>query len=214
LKISRNKGIATLVVAMVVASAFFVGGYAATGNWNPWGNRHYYEKLNVNFQYCVTGSQVYCSDTHNVVFNAGMLWLQQSMSGETPTVGCAPGTTCGMKYIGLSAGTTAPAAGDAVTGATNGDCGKPTDSEITANGEARALGTVTDISGGTGATSTVVKTFTDTTTSQAVAKACLLNQSTQGNANNVQLAAATFTSVTLQIGDTIQITWTLTWTWS
>jgi hypothetical protein len=113
----------------------------------------------------------------------------------------------------MSAGTTAPAATDATTGATNGDCGKPTDTELTTNGFARAAGVVTDISGSSPQSSKVVLTFTATAT-QAVAKSCLVNQSTAANANNVQLAAQTFTSITLNSADTIQITWTITWTWS
>src|SRR3972149_587096 len=68
------------------------------------------------------------------------------------------------------------------TGATNGDCGKPTDSELTTDGMARATGTVTD--GLTGSnnspqTTTVVHILTDPTASQAVAKSCLVNTSTQ-----------------------------------
>src|SRR6266571_2726181 len=210
---TKKKGAIALLSTGLVVTSFILGGYVATGNWNPWGNRHYYQILNANFQECHTLSGVQaCTADHNVLYNAGALWVQQVTSGETPT-GCAPSTTCGFKYIAMSAGTTAPVATDSVTGATNGDCGKPTDSELTTNGFARALGTVTDISGGTGATSTVVKTFTATAT-QAVAKSCLVNQLTAANANNVQLAAATFTSITLQSGDTIQITWTITWSWS
>ena len=81
------------------------------------------------------------------------------------------------------------------TGATNGDCGKPTDSELTANGMARATGTKTDgltCSNNSPQTTTVVHILTDATASQAVAKSCLVNTSTQGGANIVQLAAATF----------------------
>ncbi len=101
------------------------------------------------------------------------------------------------------------------TDATNGDCGKTSGSELTANGMARATGTVTD--GLTGSnnspqTTTVVHILTDATTSQAVAKSCLVNTSTQGSANNVQ-PAAIFTAITLLVGDTIQITWSIPWTW-
>ncbi len=59
---------------------------------------------------------------------------------------------------------------------------------------------------------TVVLILTDATASQAVAKSCLVNTSTHSSANNVQLTAATFTAITLQIGDTIQITWSIPWT--
>ncbi len=212
---TRKNGILGLLFVAAVVASFIAGGYVSTNNWNPWGNKHYYQVLNANFQECHTLSGISsCTQQHNVLFDAGALWVQQVTSGETP-VGCAPSTTCGFKYIAMSAGTTAPAAGDAVTGSTNGDCGKPSaDTELTANGFGRAIGTVTDIVGSSPKSSTVVKLFTDTTAAQAVAKSCLVNQSTAANTNNVQLAAATFTSITLQVGDTIQITWTLTWTWS
>src|SRR5215475_9701382 len=195
---TRKNGILGLLFVAAVVASFIAGGYISTGNLNPWGNKHYYQVLNANFQECHTLSSVTsCSQEHNVLFDAGALWVQQVTSGEAPT-GCAPTTSCGFKYIAMSAGTTAPVATDAVTGTTNGDCGKPSsDTELTTNGFARAIGTVTDISGSSPKSSTVVKTFTATAT-QAVAKSCLVNQSTQGNTNNVQLAAATFTSITLQ----------------
>src|SRR6267143_17589 len=210
---TKKRGTIALLATCLVVTSFILGGYVATGNWNPWGNRHYYQILNANFQECHTLSGVQaCTAGHNVLYNAGALWVQQVTSGETPT-GCAPSTTCGFKYIAMSAGTTAPAATDSVTGATNGDCGKPTDTELTTNGFARQLGVATDITGSSPKSSTVVYTFTATAT-QAVAKSCLVNQSTAANANNVQLATATFTSITLQTSDTIQITWTISWTWT
>ncbi len=211
---TKKRGAIALLATGLVVTSFIFGGYVATGNWNPWGNKHYYQVLNANFSEChVVGGVETCSSAHNVLFNAGALWVQQVTSGEAPT-GCAPSTTCGFKYIAMSAGSTAPVATDAVTGLTNGDCGKPSaDTELTTNGFARALGTVTDITGSSPQSSTVVRTFTATAT-QAVAKSCLVNQSTAANANNVQLAAATFTSITLNNLDTIQITWTITWTWS
>jgi hypothetical protein len=210
---TKKRGVIALLATGLVVTSFILGGYVATGNWNPWGNRHYYQVLNANFQECHTLSGVTaCTTGHNVLFNSGALWVQQVTSGEAPT-GCAPSTTCGFKYIAMSAGSTAPAATDATTGATNGDCGKPTDTELTTNGFARTAGVVTDISGSSPQSSKVVVTFTATAT-QAVAKSCLVNQSTAANANNVQLAAQTFTSITLQNLDTIQITWTISWTWS
>ncbi len=215
---TKKNGILGLLFVAAVVASFIAGGYVATNNWNPWSNKHYYQVLNANFQECHTLSSVStCTQEHNVLFDAGALWVQQVVSGEAP-FGCAPSTSCGFKYIAMSAGTTAPVATDAVTGATNGDCGKPSsDTELTANGFGRAVGIVTDIVGSSSKSSTVVKTFTDVTASQAIAKSCLVNQvgsPATGNANNVQLAAATFTSITLQTGDTIQITWTLTWTWT
>src|SRR5437660_3799621 len=166
---TKKRGTIALLATCLVVTSFILGGYIATGNLNPFGNRHYYQILNANFQECHTLSGVQaCTSEHNVLYNAGALWVQQVTSGETP-FGCAPSTTCGFKYIAMSAGTTAPAATDSVTGATHGDCGKPTDTELTTNGFARALGTVTDISGSSPKSSTVVLTFTATAT-QAVAK--------------------------------------------
>src|SRR5947199_2612050 len=197
---TKKRGAIALLATSLVVTSFILGGYVSTGNLNPWGNRHYYQVLNANFQECHTLSGVQtCTTEHNVLYDAGALWVQRVTSGETP-FGCAPSTTCGFKYIAMSAGTTAPVATDSVTGATNGDCGKPTDTELTTNGFARALGTVTDISGSSPTSSTVVKIFTSTAT-QAVAKSSLVNQLTPGSAANVQLAAATFTAITLQLGD-------------
>jgi hypothetical protein len=210
---TKKRGAIALLATGLVVTSFILGGYLATGNWNPFGNRHYYQVLNANFQECHTLSGVQtCTTEHNVLFNSGALWVQQVESGEAPT-GCAPSTSCGFKYIAMSAGTTAPVATDATTGVTNGDCGRPTDTELTASGFARALGTVTDLTGSSPQPSKVVVTFTASAT-QAVAKSCLVNQLTAANANNVQLAAATFPSITLQNLDTIQITWTINWTWS
>jgi hypothetical protein len=212
---TKKRGAIALLATGLVVTSFILGGYIATGNLNPWGNRHYYQVLNANFQECHTLSGVQtCTSDHNVLYNAGALWVQQVTSGETPTGAvCAPSATCGFKYIAMSAGTTAPVATDSVSGVTNGDCGKPTDTELTTNGFARAAGVVTDISGSSPKSSTVVLTFTATAT-QAVAKSCLVNQSTAANAANLQLATVTFTSITLQNLDTIQITWTISWTWS
>src|SRR3989475_5360595 len=169
---TKKRGVIALLATGLVVTSFILGGYVATGNWNPWGNRHYYQVLNANFQECHTLSGVQaCTTEHNVLYDAGALWVQRVTSGETP-FGCAPSTTCGFKYIAMSAGTTAPVATDAVTGATNGDCGKPSaDTELASNGFTRALGVVTDIVGSSPKSSTVVKTFT-ATGAQAVAKSC------------------------------------------
>ena len=213
---SRKNALIALLLIATTLTGIFVGGYVATGNWNPWGNKHYYQVLNANFQECHTLSGTTdCTTAHNVLFNSGARWVQQTITSANQGF-CAISATCSMNFIAMSAGTTAPAAGDATTGVTNGDCGKPSaDTELTTNGFARAAATVTDIASGgaSGSTSTLVKTFTATAT-QAVAKSCIVNQSTAANANNVQLAASTFTSITLQNLDTIQITWTITWTWS
>src|SRR3989442_5613269 len=196
---TKKRGAIALLATGLVVTSFILGGYIATGNLNPWGNGQYYQVLTANFQEChaLRGVQT-CTAEHNVLYDAGALWVQQVKSGETPTGAvCAPSTTCGFKYIAMSAGTTAPAATDTVTGATNGDCGKPTDTELTTNGFARQLGVVTDISGLSPKSSTVVYTFTATAT-QAVAKSCLVNGSKAATSTNIQFATATFTLIRLQ----------------
>src|SRR5437867_1249838 len=109
---TKKRGAIALLATSLVVTSFILGGYISTGNLNPWGNRHYYQILNANFQECHTLSGVQaCTSEHNVLYNAGALWVQQVTSGETPTGGvCAPSATCGFKYIAMSAGTTAPAA--------------------------------------------------------------------------------------------------------
>src|SRR2546426_9474940 len=107
---TKKRGIIALGATVLVVSAFILGGYVATGNWNPWGNRHYYQVLNANFQECHTLSGVTaCTREHNVLFNARALYVQQITSGENPTVGCAPSTNCGFNDIAMSARPPAPA---------------------------------------------------------------------------------------------------------
>src|SRR3972149_4627221 len=93
------------------------------------------------------------------------------------------------------------------TGATNGDCGKPTDSELTANGMARATGTKTDgltCSNNSPQTTTVVHILTDATASKQslrVVWSTLLRVAQTSCSLLLQLS-----SITLQVGDTIRIT--------
>lgn len=213
----NRKVISALVIVAIVISTFFVGGYAATGSWNPWGHKHYYYNLDVNFGYCVTpaGGSPTCQAVHNVMFNSGVQWIMQVVQDKNVvTNGCTVSATCAMQFISLSNSAVTFAAGDATFGATNGDCAKQEGgAELAANGLTRAAGVVTDLSGASGGTSTVVKTFTASAT-QAVQDACLVTTSGAASANNIELAGASFTQVTLNNLDTIQITWTLTWTWS
>ncbi len=222
-KTKKNGILGLLFVAAVVAS-FIAGGYLATNNLNPWGNKHYYQVLNANFQECHTLNGVTgCSTEHNVLFNTGALYVEQLVTRANEGF-CTPSATCSFNFIAMSATATAPTAGEGSTGTTtgtsSGDCGVAggtggqNGAELTANGfAAGAATTVTDISGNSPQPSTVVKTFT-ATGAQSVAQSCLVNQAANAAANRVNLAAATFTAITLQSGDTIQITWTLTWTWT
>ncbi len=222
---TRKRGAIALLTTTLVVTSFLFGGYIATGNWNPWGNRHYYQVLNANFEACYlpAGGPPECQSSHNVIFNTGARYVEQVVLSGTGGL-CTVGAACSFNFIAMSSNTAAPAAGQnsiGVNGASSsGDCGNAggtagqNGSELTANGFAAAAGTVTDISGNSPQTSTVVKTFTTATAATTVAQSCLVNQAANNSANRVNLAAATFTAITLQVGDTIQITWSITWTWS
>ena len=217
---TKKRGLIALLATGLVATSFILGGYEATGSWNPWGHKHYYQNLDVNFGYCVTGTQNFCNSVHNTMYNSGVAWIDQAIQGTTGAVtnGCFPSATCGMSFIALDGTVVTPAAGDASFGVTNGNCGQAAGeagTELTANGLQRAAATTnTLLSGVSGGTSVLQKTFTSTANGQTVALACLVSYGTVSNANSIQLAASSFTAVTLNNLDTIQITWTLTWTWS
>src|SRR5881396_924270 len=222
---TKKRGVIALLATGLVVTSFILGGYVATGNWNPWGNRHYYQVLNANFQECYTpvGGTSQCQSVHNVMFNTGAIYVEKLVTSNNEGF-CTVGAACSFHFIAMSATTTAPTAGMSSTGTTtgtsSGDCGVAggtggqNGAELTTGGFAAAAGTVTDISGNSPQSSTVIKTFTDNTAATTVAQSCLVNQAASGSATRVNLAAATFTAVTLQVGDTIQITWTITWTWS
>jgi hypothetical protein len=224
---TKKRGVIALVATGLVVSSFLIGGYVATGSWNPWGHRHYYEKLDMNFGYCVTGSQNFCNSMHNIMFNKGVQWIDQVIQGTTGTVtnGCFPSATCGMKFIALSGSAVTFAAADNTYGANaglptnSGDCAaveaNSATAELTANGMLRAAATTnTLLTGVTGGQSQLINTFTDSGVATTVQDSCLVSFLTANSANNIQLAAQSFTAITLQPADTIQITWTLTWTWT
>src|SRR3989442_407495 len=222
---TKKRGAIALLATCLVVTSFILGGYVATGNWNPWGNRHYYQVLNANFQECYTpvGGTPQCQSTHNVMFDTGAKYVEQLVTSNNEGF-CAVSASCSFNFIAMSGNTAAPTAGQSSTGvngaSASGDCGNAggtagqNGSELTTNGFAAATGAVTDISGSSPKSSTVVKTFTDATAATTVAQSCLVNQTTNNSANRVDLAAATFSAITLQVGDTIQITWTITWTWT
>ena len=224
---TRKRGIIALIATCAVVSSFVLGGYVATGNWNPWGNRHYYQVLNANFQECYTplGGTPQCQSAHNVLFNTGAQYVEKLVMSNNEGF-CAVSASCSFHFIAMSSNTVAPTATQSSTGAngatSSGDCGNAggsggggqNGSELTTNGFAATGGTVTDISGSSPQSSTVVNTFIDNTAATTVAQSCLVNQTGNNSANRVNLAAQTFSAITLQIGDTIQITWTLQWTWS
>lgn len=99
----------------------------------------------------------------------------------------------GLNYIALSNDTL-----------TESSASTTLSTEIAANGLSRAIGAYAHTNGTS--TATVTKTFTCTTTSQACQKAALFTAASSGTMNH----ALSFTQRTLQIGDSIAITYTIT----
>jgi hypothetical protein len=132
--------------------------------------------------------EIICKDKHNLLTNSGRDWMHAQVYTNT-----AAGDR-GAGYIALTTNTATPAATDtALTG------------EITTGGLPRADATTKTHSSGTNST-TLQHTFTSSATHTAVVKAALFNAASSGTMAHIN----TFTSVTLQSADTLQVTWTLT----
>lgn len=123
----------------------------------------------------------------NVITNAGRVFL------HTQGYGTSPGGN-GLNYIALSNDTLTETASSTTLS-----------TEIAANGLSRAQGTVT-LPTGAGNQTTVAKTFTCATAPQAAQKAALFTASSAGTMNH----ALAFTQRSLQIGDTLAVTFTIT----
>lgn len=124
----------------------------------------------------------------NLITNVGRVWMHTQCYATT-----GMGAN-GLNWIALSNDTLTETATSTTLS-----------TEITTNGLARAQGTVT-LPTGSGTTTTVDKTFTCATAPQAAQKGALFTASTVGTMNH----ALAFTQRSLQIGDTLQTTWTLT----
>lgn len=136
-----------------------------------------------------TGTYVlfYHDESSNLITNIGFDWIEDQL-GDTPATDPA-------KWISVSLDATSPGVGwtQIIT-------------EIAAGGLARAVGTYT--STGTGVW-TIAVTFTASATHTNV-QLTGLQWASSGDGN--LMAANTFTAVTLNNGDTLTITWTLTLT--
>src|SRR5439155_4025357 len=115
---TRKRGIIALIATCAVVSSFVLGGYVATGNWNPWGNRHYYQVLNANFQECYTpvGGTPQCQSAHNVLFNTGAQYVEKLVMSNNEGF-CAVSASCSFHFIAMSSNTVAPTATQSSTGA-------------------------------------------------------------------------------------------------
>ena len=125
---------------------------------------------------------------HNLLTNGGRDFIHSQAYRNT-----SAGTE-GSRYIAVSTDAGAPAAGDTtLTG------------EISTNGLQRAAATTNTHSAGTN-TSVLGITYTASNTHTSVQKSALFNQSSTGTLTHEN----TFTPVTLQANDQLQVTWTLT----
>lgn len=129
----------------------------------------------------------------NQITNSGRDFLhEQGYQGTGAGQGSYTATN-GLNYIALTNTAVTPAAGDTTLSG-----------EIATNGLSRAQGTVTH-SGGTNTTA-IDHTFTCATAPQACQASALFNLTSSGIMNH----ELTFTQRSLQIGDTIDITYTIT----
>lgn len=134
------------------------------------------------------GELLHQETVHNLITNVGRIYL------HTQGYATTGGASNGFCYIALSDDTVTETA--ASTTLSN---------EIAANGLSRAVGTVT-LPTGSGVSTTIAKTFTCATAPQAAQKAALFTASSGGTMNHV----LAFTERSLQIGDTLAVTFTIT----
>ena len=132
--------------------------------------------------------QVLCLNKPNLLTNGGRDWMIAQVYTNTSA------GTRGSGFIALTSDTGAPAAGDTALA-----------SEITTGGLNRADATTKSHTGGTNST-TIQHTFTASATHTAVQKSGLFNASSGVTLSHEN----TFTAVTLQSSDTLQVTWTTT----
>ncbi len=132
--------------------------------------------------------QVLCKDKPNLLTIAGRDWMIAQVYTNTGA------GTRGSGFVALTVNTASPAAGDTTLAG-----------EITTGGLNRADATTKSHTGGTNST-TIQHTFTASATHTAVQKSALFNASSGGTMSHEN----TFTPVTLQSSDTLQVTWTTT----
>jgi hypothetical protein len=125
--------------------------------------------------------------TYNLITNAGRDFLHVQGYGSSGL------GANGLNYVALS--------NDAVT---ENAASTVLSNEIAANGLSRAQGTVNHTAGQN--TSTIAKTFTCATSAQAAQKAALFT----ANSNGTMCHVLGFTQRSLQVGDTLTVTFTIT----
>lgn len=151
------------------------------------------------------GNEIYRHEDHNLITNAGKDFISTQL-GST-----APGAN-GANWIGLSTNTKAPSALDTCISTTDGGT---TSAEIDTGGGLDRLQATYAHTAGTN-TYTETRLFTADATYTSVQKAGLFTANV-GGANTclggddgTMMAENTFTPVTLNSGDQLTITWTIT----
>jgi len=169
-------------------------------------HRCYYVNIVVNVGECLTTAstgQTTCQQGHNVVFNSGMTWVQFQLTTSPNPNGAGL-----MKFVALTNTALTPAAGDTVTGVV-GQCGEGSGNQLTSNGAGARNDAIITSTGATPQLLQIQAVFTATGTGFTARNTCLENESTI-DANLQQLASANFGPDTLASGDTLTITWSLT----
>lgn len=131
---------------------------------------------------------------HNIKTTGGVDAIFQAVMNTQPAV---------FKYLYLSTDSASPAAGDCAAGAANCTLA----SVLTTNGMAPATGTFAHTNGASTATLTYTWTAVTSSTSN-VQKAAICNNVTPGSGTCA--FENTFTPVSLNVGDQLQLTWTIT----
>lgn len=156
----------------------------------------------VNVKIFRAGQLIYDETNHNLLVDVGKNWIRTQIGSTSPEAN-------GANWVGLSTNTKAPHATDTCLSTTDGGT---TSAEITTNGLQRSQGAYA-----TGATGvyTIVELFTASGTHTDVQKSALFTANASGDTcaggnDGTMMAAATFTAATLNSGDQIQITWTIT----
>lgn len=136
-----------------------------------------------------------CQTNHNLKTTGGVDAIFNMIFGSTQ-----PGAA---KYLYLSTNSTAPAAGDCPAGSSS--C--TLTGVLTSNGLSPAVATFSHTNGTS--TATLSYTWTDSTAATAnIQEAGISNSQTPGSGTVV--FENTFTAVSLNVGDQLQLTWTIT----
>ena len=148
-----------------------------------------------------SNEEVICKDVHNVLTAEGTSWVHDQCYIDNS------GQTGGARYIGLSNdGSFAPDRDDTRTSWEA--------VEENSNGLVRANADSAVFNAGVSstyiATSTIVKTFTCDTGAVAGIRVSSLLNNTRASGTSILVHSATFTSVDLEVDDTLQVTWVIT----